>query len=142
MKKYLIVAFLLMVVSSTFAQAQKTQTAAKVDGPVLTLDKNSHEFGTITQGDVVEKIFTFTNTGNQPLIITNITTSCGCTTPEWPRNPIMPGGKGEIKVGFNSAGKSGPQVKKLPILSNAVNDPFVSFTTTVVVKEATPQVNN
>jgi hypothetical protein len=143
MKKYLIAAFLLMIVASTFAQEAKTQTpaATKVDGPVLTLDKNTHDFGTITQGDVVEKIFTFTNTGNQPLIITNVQTSCGCTQPEWPRNPIMPGAKGEIKVGFNSAGKSNRQEKKLPIISNAVNDPFISFTTLIVTKEAQPQPN-
>jgi hypothetical protein len=136
MKKYLIVAFMLMVVSSTFAQVANSQTPApKVDGPVLTLDKASHDFGNITQGDVVEKIFTFTNTGNQPLIITNVQTSCGCTTPEWPRNPIMPGGKGEIKVGFNSAGKMNQQNKKLPIISNAVNDPSISFTTNVLAKQ-------
>lgn len=136
MKKYLIVAFLLMVVSSTFAQEAKAQTVAvKTDGPVLTLDKNTHDFGNITQGDVVEKVFTFTNTGSQPLIITNIQTSCGCTTPEWPRNPIMPGGKGEIKVGFNSNGKLNKQDKKLPIISNAVNDAFISFTTNVLAKE-------
>jgi hypothetical protein len=135
MKKYLIVAFLLMVVSSILAQEAKPTPAAKVDGPVLTLDKASHDFGTITQGDVVEKVFTFTNTGNQPLIITNVQTSCGCTTPEWPRNPIMPGGKGEIKVGFNSAGKMNRQDKKLPIISNAVNDPAISFTTNVLAKE-------
>lgn len=136
MKKYLIVAFLLMVVSSTFSQEAKPQTpAVKTDGPVLTLDKNTHDFGSIAQGDVVEKVFTFTNTGNQPLIITNIQTSCGCTTPEWPRNPIMPGGKGEIKVGFNSAGKMNKQDKKLPIISNAVNDASISFTTTVLAKE-------
>lgn len=144
MKKYLIAAFLLMIVASTFAQDSKSPApaATKVDGPVLTLDKSSHDFGTITQGDVVEKIFTFTNTGNQPLIITNVQTSCGCTQPEWPRNPIMPGAKGEIKVGFNSAGKMNRQDKKLPIISNAVNDPSISFTTIVVTKEAQPQPNN
>lgn len=136
MKKYLILAFLLMVVSSTFAQEANSQAPAiKTDGPILTLDKTSHDFGNIAQGDVVEKVFTFTNTGNQPLIITNIQTSCGCTTPEWPRNPIMPGGKGEIKVGFNSHGKSNRQDKKLPIISNAVNDASISFTTNVLVKE-------
>ncbi len=136
MKKYLIVAILLVVVSAAFAQDTKQPvTPIKTDGPVLTLEKTSHDFGNITQGDVVERIFAFTNTGNQPLIITNIQTSCGCTTPEWPRNPIMPGGKGEIKVGFNSAGKSNKQDKKLPIISNAVNDASISFTTTVLAKE-------
>ena len=135
MKKYFFVAFLMMVGSVAMAQEVKAQTPTKVDGPVLTLDKTSHDFGNITQGDVVEKVFTFTNTGNQPLIITNVQTSCGCTTPEWPRNPIMPGGKGEIKVGFNSNGKLNKQDKKLPIISNAVNDPVISFTTNVLSKQ-------
>src|SRR5882672_4766368 len=98
MKKYSILGVLVLVGSMVFGQDAKPQTPAKVDGPVLTLEANTHDFGTITQGDVVEKIFKFKNTGNQPLIITNIQTSCGCTTPTWPRDPIPPGASGEIKV--------------------------------------------
>jgi hypothetical protein len=136
MKKYAILAFLVLFVSAVFAQEAKTQAPViKADGPVLTLETNTHDFGDIFQGDVVEHTFKFTNTGNQPLLITNIQTSCGCTTPQWPRDPIMPGGKGEIKVGFNSAGKMNKQTKVLPIISNSVSDVSVTFTTNVLDKK-------
>lgn len=137
MKKYSILAILLLaMVSVGVAQEAKVQTPViKTDGPVLTLEKNTHDFGDIYQGDIVEYTFKFTNTGNQPLLITNIQTSCGCTTPQWPRDPIMPGGKGELKVGFNSAGKMNKQTKVLPIISNAVNDASVTFTTNVLDKK-------
>lgn len=136
MKKYSIFALLLMIGAMAFAQETKSTTAPQEDGAVLTLEANTHDFGDITQGDVVERIFKFTNTGNQPLIITNIQTSCGCTTPVWPRDPIMPGGKGEIKVGFNSAGKLNKQTKTLPIISNSVSDASITFTTNVLSKES------
>jgi hypothetical protein len=136
MKKYLIVLFLAFVGTSVLAQKPTVQPAAqKVDGAVLTLEKSSHDFGDITQGDVVEQVFKFTNTGNQPLIISEIKTTCGCTTPVFPKNPIMPGASGEIKVGFNSAGKSNKQTKVLPIISNAANDASITFTTNVIVKQ-------
>ncbi len=136
MKKYSILGVLVLIGSLAFAQEAKQQTpAVKVDGPVLTLEANTYDFGNITQGEVVERIFKFKNTGNQPLIITNIQTSCGCTTPEWPRDPIMPGTSGEIKVGFNSAGKMNKQTKTLPILSNSITDASITFTTEVIAKE-------
>jgi hypothetical protein len=136
MKKYSILGVLVLIGSLAFAQeGTKPAPAPKVDGPVLTLETSTHDFGNITQGDVVERVFKFKNTGNQPLIITNIQTSCGCTTPVWPRDPIMPGGSGEIKVGFNSAGKMNKQTKTLPILSNSVNDASITFTTTVLAKQ-------
>lgn len=136
MKKYAILGILLLFVSVAFAQEAKVEPPViKADGPILTLDKNTHDFGDIYQGDVVEHTFKFTNTGNQPLLITNIQTSCGCTTPTWPRDPIMPGGKGELKVGFNSAGKMNKQTKTLPIISNSATDVSVTFTTNVLDKK-------
>lgn len=136
MKKYAILSILLFFVSVTFAQEAKVQSPViKADGPVLTLEKTTHDFGDIYQGDVVEHTFKFTNTGNQPLMITNIQPTCGCTTPQWPRDPIMPGGKGEIKVGFNSTGKMNKQTKTLPIISNSVVDVAVTFTTNVLDKK-------
>ncbi len=121
--------FLLMTVLLYPVLAQDAQ---KTNGPVLTLEKISHDFGDIQQGDVVEHVFKFTNTGNEPLIITNVQVSCGCTTPQWTKEPVMPGGKGEIKVGFNSAGRMGIQSKSLPVISNAVNDVVINFTTNVL----------
>lgn len=136
MKKYAILGILLLFVSVAFAQEAKVEPPViKADGPILTLEKNTHDFGDIYQGDVVEHTFKFTNTGNQPLLITNIQTSCGCTTPTWPRDPIMPGGKGELKVGFNSAGKMNKQTKTLPIISNSATDVSVTFTTNVLDKK-------
>lgn len=108
----------LIVISPVFAQKEETITV----GPVLSWDKTTHDFGDITQGEKVEHTYRFTNSGNEPLIITNVTTQCGCTTPKgWPRDPVPPGEKGEIIAAFNSAGKFGKQHKVVTIVSNAVN---------------------
>jgi hypothetical protein len=133
MKKFLVLALLVGVGLTAFAQ----QTAPNQNGPVLTLEKKTHDFGTIAQGDVVEEVFHFTNTGNEPLIITDARGTCGCTTPKWSREPIPPGGKGEITIGFNSAGKSGRQDKVVTITSNAVNadGTKISFSVQVAPKQ-------
>lgn len=84
----------------------------------LTFDRANHDFGVITQGDVVETTFAFKNTGKSELIITNATSTCGCTIPEWPKEPIPVGGVGEIKVKFNSAGKSNKVTKTITLTTN------------------------
>lgn len=130
MRKYLIL-FVLAFVSVQLVAQEK-----KASGPVLTFEKNTHDFGDIYQGDRVEKVFTFTNTGNEPLIISDIRVTCGCTVPKWPRQPIMPGEKGEITVGFNSAGKMGKQNKTVTVISNTVgDDALITFTTNVLAKD-------
>lgn len=135
MKKYLIF-FLVIGFSAQLAAQQAKPQAAKVNGPILAFEKSTHDFGDIFQGDKVEQVFTFTNTGTEPLIITNIQVTCGCTAPEWPRNPIPPGGKGEIKIGFNSAGKIGRQNKTVTVISNAANDEnTISFVTNILDKK-------
>jgi hypothetical protein len=91
-------------------------------GPMIAWEKTKHDFGDVTQGDKVEYTFKFTNTGSTPLIITNVEVSCGCTTPKgWPRDPIKPGGRGEILVSFNSHTKYGMQNKVITVVSNATN---------------------
>ena len=126
-----------LVVTTVAAYAQSATTASK-NGPVLTWDKSTHDFGTMAQGDVLEHTFKFTNTGNEPLVITNVQVSCGCTTPKgWPRDPVMPGGSGELTVAFNSTGKMGAQTKPVTIVSNAINDAKLVFT--AVVTEKKPQ---
>lgn len=132
MKKLLMIAVLLVSASAVFGQAG----VPKQNGPVLTWDKSTHDFGNIVQGDVVEHTFKFTNTGTEPLIITNVQVSCGCTTPKgWPRDPVMPGGTGELTVAFNSTGKMGAQTKPVTIISNAVNDTRLVFNTVVLDKK-------
>jgi len=75
-------------------------------------------FGEIQEGEKANHTFTFTNTGTEPLIISNAKGSCGCTIPEWPAEPIAPGGTGEIQVVFNSKGKNGDQTKTVTITAN------------------------
>lgn len=108
-----------------------------VDGPQITWEKASVDFGDLKQGDRVEHTFKFANTGNQPLVITNVEVTCGCTTPKgWPRDPIGPGDKAEIIVAFNSAAKFGRQHKVVKVVSNAINTPNqVMFTANVLPKE-------
>jgi hypothetical protein len=137
MKKYL-----LLIVVLAFAAEGFAQQAGPQNGPVITFEKKTHDFGDIMQGDKVEETFKFANTGTEPLILTNVQVTCGCTTPKgWPRDPILPGGKGELTVAFNSAGKMGKQNKVVTIVSNAVNadGAQISFTTNVLEKKAQTQ---
>ena len=77
-----------------------------------------HDFGVVTEGDTVEHIFRFVNKGEYPLIINNVQTSCGCTAPEWPRNPISSGEESSIRVRFDTHAKVGPQVKTIVVMAN------------------------
>ncbi|APQ18231.1 DUF1573 domain-containing protein [Maribacter hydrothermalis] len=74
--------------------------------PVMSFEKAEHDFGTIEQGAAQETVFKFTNTGNAPLIITDAKSSCGCTVPNPPKDPIAPGETGELTVNFNGAGQN------------------------------------
>ena len=116
MKKLL---FLLSIVLVAFtANAQEKEKAAS-NGPVITFEESSKDFGDITQGDKVEHVFKLENTGKAPLVISNVAATCGCTVPSWPKEPIAPGKTAEIKVSFNSAGKMGKQNSVVRIYSNA-----------------------
>jgi uncharacterized protein DUF1573 len=84
--------------------AERDEAAKQV--PVMEFEKAEHDFGTIEQGTPQETVFIFTNTGNAPLIITNATSSCGCTVPNPPKEPIAPGEKGELLVKFNGSGQN------------------------------------
>jgi len=81
------------------------------------LDSHYH-FGVITEGEVVQNVFQFTNDGDVPLVITSAKGSCGCTVPEYPRAPIMPGETAELLVRFNSKNKKGTQRKRITITAN------------------------
>lgn len=84
----------------------------------ITFDKTEHNFGTVKQGDQVECVFKITNTGNEPLIIEDAKGSCGCTVPEYPKEPIPGGQTRDIKVKFNSTGKKGSQTKTVSLTAN------------------------
>lgn len=117
--------------------AQEETTPEVVPGPAITFEETTHDFGDITQGDKVEYTFAFENTGDAPLIITNVRVTCGCTATEWPREAIAPGGESAITVQFNSAGKKGRQNKVITVISNAVS-PLnqVSIVTNVLMKDS------
>ena len=108
--------------STDLVNNTKTAQKGKKEGvlPELSFDKKRHNFGEILQGESVSCLFTFTNFGKGDLIISQAKGSCGCTVPEWPREKISPGGNGEIKVTFNSAGKSGKQNKTITLVTNAI----------------------
>lgn len=92
--------------------------AKNADFPVMTFSETEYDFGTINEGDVVEHKFTFTNTGKAPLVIVSAKGSCGCTVPEWPKEPVAPGATGEMLVKFNSNGKPNQQTKQVTITAN------------------------
>ena len=121
MKKSLLLALSLTAAAFT-AQAQTTtagKPAGPVAGPGITFEEVKYDFGSVVQGGIVDHTFKFKNTGTAPLIISNIGVSCGCTTPEWTKEPVMPGKSGTIAAHFNSTGKMGMQNKVLTIESNA-----------------------
>lgn len=87
--------------------------------PVMVFEDTMHHFGTINEGEKVTYDFDFTNEGKTPLIISNATGSCGCTVPEYTKDPIAPGASGVIKVLFNSDGKKGHQRKSVTVMTNS-----------------------
>lgn len=112
------------------------QSAEKKDGPEITFEEKEYDFGDITQGDVVEHVFNFENTGNQPLILSNVLTTCGCTAPDWSREPIAPGEESKITVKFNSRGKMGSQSKNIRIVSNIGEERSIKITANVLPKDS------
>lgn len=94
--------------------------AAMAQEPVITFDKLTHDFGTFNEAEGrVSTVFTFTNEGMSPLVLTNVRASCGCTTPKWPREPIEPGMTGQITVTYNANGRPGHFTKTITVTSNA-----------------------
>lgn len=95
------------------------KAAAITNGAAILFDETSYDFGTILIGTIIEHDFTFKNTGNIPLIIKDAASTCGCTIPEIPNAPIMPGQSGKIHVIFDSKGKIGTQNKVVTVYTNA-----------------------
>ena len=106
--------------STDLVTSPKSATETSNKQAAIKFDKEEHDFGTLLQGEVVTYSFHFTNTGNMPLIISEVGSSCGCTVGDYPREPIAPGKKGEIKVTYNSAGHHGFQSRVLTVMSNTI----------------------
>ena len=115
---------MLFVSLTVFAQNTPTPKEAEPvainpNAPEFKFEQETYDFGTIKQGDRVNYEFKFTNTGKEPLVISRAKGSCGCTVPNWPKEPVMPGKDAVIRVAFNSRGRSGKQRKTVTITSNA-----------------------
>ncbi len=93
---------------------------ARPDGPLpeFNFPSEDFDFGTISEGEVIDHVFTFTNVGEAPLIIQSATASCGCTVPSYSREPVPVGGTGEIAVQFNSKNKKGNQAPVVTVTAN------------------------
>ena len=102
----------------TPVNAQATQTADPATLGQFEFPEMEYDFGNINEGQVVEHLFKFTNNGQAPLVISNITASCGCTSPDWSKAPVKPGEEGFVKVVFNSSSKSGAQAPTVSIQAN------------------------
>jgi len=108
------------------AEERMAEYAEFVDEPTeITFDEDTHNFGSVVDGDMVKHTFKFTNTGDKNLVLFDVKTTCGCTVPEdWPKQPIAPGDGGEIKVIFNSHNKVGAVNKSIRVEANT--NPTVS----------------
>ena len=116
--KRLIFIFMAILFATSMASAQKKA--------VIAADVTTHDFGKIKEADgIVSHDFEIKNKGDMPLVITRIIASCGCTTTEWPREPIAPGKTGKIKVSFNPARRPGPFRKTFSIYSNGKVGSFI-----------------
>ncbi len=109
--------------------------AARAQG-VLTFESIDHDFGKVPEGTMASYEFKFKNTGNQPIVIASAQASCGCTTPDWTKTPVLPGKSGIVKAVYNSAGRPGVFAKTVTVMSNATEGSKVlSLKGTVLTKE-------
>jgi hypothetical protein len=107
------------VVAATAGTATQPGTEATVGtGAMISFEKTDHDFGSIKQGEKVSHTFKFTNSGTAPLLIGEVRPSCGCTTTNYTKEPVQPGGSGIIELEFDSAGKMGKQQKTTTVMAN------------------------
>ncbi|MFC5409637.1 DUF1573 domain-containing protein [Larkinella bovis] len=112
---------LMMLIGVMACNQTKKDSSNELSGKmpkIVFADTGVYDFGEITEGDTVSRIFKFKNEGEFPLIINSTNASCGCTTPEWPKQPIEPGQESSIKVLFNSQGRRGVQNKTVTVYAN------------------------
>jgi hypothetical protein len=133
MKKFLIFCMAVTYIGSVIFAQQLEAT--------ISFKESEFNFGTFKAADgPVNHTFEFTNTGSTPLIIQNVETSCGCTTPEYTKQPVLPGAKGFVKVAFNPEGRSGQFEKTITIKSNASKPTeILKISGTIIPKAIQPQ---
>lgn len=132
-----IVSFVLLIFTAFTLSAQEVTQITNPNAPEISFEKTIHDYGTLTQGSDGTCEFKFTNTGNEPLILSKPSSSCGCTVPTWPQEPILPGKSDIIKVTYNT-NNVGPINKTVTVLSNArTNKVILSIKGKVIAKPVT-----
>ncbi len=116
MKKLLFSLMMTAIAGGSFAQE------VGADGPKIEFTKDTHDYGNVKYGADGTTTFEFKNTGKAPLIISNAKASCGCTVPDWTKDPVNPGQKGNLKVTYDTK-RPGLINKSITVTSNAVNEP-------------------
>ena len=145
MKKiFLFVCAALVLSGSSFAQGQHEQkpastpaaapAAANPNAPKLKIGEESYDFGTVVEGPQITHDFKIKNEGKEPLILSNVRASCGCTVPTWPKEPILPGKESVISATYNTSGRPGHFAKTITIESNAAGGNKVVTITGDVIK--------
>ncbi len=119
MKKLVLFASILLFAGVAMAQTKKADEKTK-NGPQISFKTTLHDYGEIYVGANGTYKFEFTNTGNEPLILSKPRSSCGCTVPSWPKEPILPGESNKIKVTYNTS-HIGTFNKTVTVYSNAKN---------------------
>lgn len=145
MKKLaLVLSIMFLGVTVSFAQNAKSESNNKnPNAPKVEFEKLVHDYGTIVQYGDGNCEFHFTNTGKEPLVLSNVRSSCGCTVPDWPRKPILPGKTDVIKVKY-ATNRLGKINKSITVQSNAANTPIVLRIAGNVIpkpKEEAPEKN-
>jgi len=121
MKRILsVIVFALVIVMSCSQTPDNSQGKSSV---AISFETTKHDFGTLAEGGDGTFEFVFKNTGKDPLVLNNVRSSCGCTVPEWPKEPILKGEKGKIKVSYNTR-ITGSFSKSISVYTNA-GDPIV-----------------
>lgn len=138
MKKTLTTLLLLLVMVAGFSVQAQNKAAA----PKMVFEEDSHDFGQIKEGVVAEYDFKFKNTGDAPLVLKDVRASCGCTTPEWPKEPIAPSKSGIIKAKYNSANRPGAFSKSITITTNIEGEVKVLFIKGEVVRATDNQMSD
>ena len=122
--------------NQTIEDNQKALQPTADKFPVMAIDTPSVDLGTLMQGDTIMHVYNFKNTGNIPLVLSNVNASCGCTTPSYSTEPVAPGERGFITVKFNSKGKEGKLNKTVTAYANTKPaENTVSFKIEVLTKK-------
>ena len=116
--KRIVLVFSIVLTTIFGCQSQPQKTLAPA-GPYISFNDTIHDFGTVNEGTMATYEFKFKNTGNEPVVLQNVQASCGCTTPDWSKEPIAPNQDSKITVKYNSQGRPGSFNKTITITSNA-----------------------